>query len=86
MNVGNGDYSFVVCSLAGYEDEVSIRLPEDSKDTWYVYTFSEVSQGDGEQLSIPYEPTNAKETITIKVPAESAVFITTMQPLESQNN
>lgn len=86
VNVGNGDYSFVVCSLAGYEDEVSIRLPEDSKDTWYVYTFSEVSQGDGEQLSIPYEPTNAKETITIKVPAESAVFITTMQPLESQNN
>ena len=81
-SIGGGDYSFVISSRAEYDDEVSIQIPSDSKTTYNVYSFTEDTQGDGEQLSLPYETVETNGVITVKVPSESAIFITTLPPLE----
>lgn len=82
VNAGGGDYSFVATNLATYDDELTIELPEDSRRTYYVYSFTEDNNGDGESLSIPYEKVRADGKITVKVPVRSAVFMTTLDPLD----
>lgn len=79
---GAGDYSFVISSKAGYDDEVVIKLPKGNKGKYYVYTFTEKSQGDGVQLSLPYIQVNEKERMIVKIPSESVVFVTTLTPIE----
>lgn len=77
-----GDYTFLISSKAKYDEEVTIELPKGNKGKFYVYSYTRESHGDGEQLSLPYTEVNTKDEITVKVPSESVIFITTLTPIE----
>ena len=79
---GGGNYSFVVSNRATYDDVCTIRLPHDSRTTYYVYSYTEESQGDGVQLSLVPQTVTTEGSIALEVPANSAVFATTLPPLE----
>ena len=81
VQIGNGDYSFVVTNLATYDDELTIELPDDSKKSYYVYRYTENNQGDGESLSLPYEKIRTTGKLAVNVPINSAIFMTTMEPI-----
>lgn len=82
VSVGADDYSFVVCNRATYDDHCTINLPAGGKKEYYVYRFTEATQGDGEQLSLPYEKITVQNAIELDIPQSSAIFLTTLPPLE----
>lgn len=80
--IGSDDYSFVICSLASYDEECTIYIPAGSKRSYRVYPFNEDNQGDGEQLCIESYVIEADGSITVKVPSESAVILTTLPSMQ----
>lgn len=86
--IGASDYTYVVVnrrnSAESKSQTVTFKSPGQNK-TFYVYTYSRNYYGNGVELSLPYiiKTTNSLENdgITIDVPLESGVLITTLPPL-----
>lgn len=81
VRIGSDDYSFIICNRATYEEKCTIKIPEDSEKTYYIYVYSEDSQGDGLQLSLPFTKVTADDDISVTVAGNSAVFLTTLPPI-----
>jgi hypothetical protein len=79
--IGADDYSFVVCNRATYDEKTTINLPGNGEKKYFVYHFTEDNQGDGVQLSLPYSEVSVTNSITVNVPKNGVVFMTTLQPL-----
>ena len=85
--IGVNDYSFVVVNRRNSAESklqtVTFKATGQNK-TFYVYTYSRQYYGNGIELSLPYivKTTNSLENdgITIDVPLESGVLITTLPP------
>jgi len=81
------DYTFVVVNRRNSAESklqtVTLKAAGQNK-TFYVYTYSRQYYGNGIELSLPYstKTTNSLENdgITINVPLESGVLITTLPP------
>jgi len=78
--IGDKDYSFIICNRATYSEKCNIAIPSNSQKTYYIYEYSEDNQGDGVQLTLPFTTVIPDELITAEVPANGALFITTLQP------
>lgn len=84
--IGAEDYSFVIVNR--YMDTQSktqtITLETDcKKKTFYIYHFNRKNCGDGESLSLPYSTVQANplKGLTVEIPVEEGLFITTLPPL-----
>lgn len=80
--IGASDYSFVICNRASYADFCKINLPANSKQTYYIYNFTESSQGDGTQLSLNYEKKSTDKNVVVEVLKNSVTIVTTLAPID----
>lgn len=84
--IGADDYSFVVVNrrMDMESKTQSVTFKVDCSKPVYIYRFNRNNCGDGAALSLPYEKidnTTLSAGVTVEVPMEEGVFITTMEPL-----
>lgn len=88
--IDDGDYSFVVINrrmdAQSQTRQVTFRIECDNPV--YIYRFNRSNCGDGAALSLPYEVAaqNLSTGITVDVPLEEGVFITTLEPLNTETS
>lgn len=88
--IDDGDYSFVVINrrmdAQSQTRQVTFRIECDKPV--YIYRFNRSNCGDGAALSLPYEVAaqNLSTGITVDVPLEEGVFITTLEPLNTETS
>lgn len=86
--IGDSDYSFVAINrrmdAQSQTRQVTFRIESDKPV--YIYRFNRSNCGDGAALSLPYEVAaqNLSTGITVDIPLEEGVFITTMEPLNTE--
>ena len=86
--IGDDDYSFVAVNrrmdTQSQTQSVTFRIECDKPV--YIYRLNRSNCGDGAALSLPYEIAgqNLSDGITIEVPLEEGVFITTLEPLGTE--
>ena len=89
--IGSEDYSFVAVNrrMDAQSKTQSITFKVDCTKPLYIYRFNRNSCGDGAALSLPYEKItdqNLSTGITVEVPMEEGIFITTLEPLETNTS
>lgn len=87
--IGTDDYSFVVVNrrMDAQSQTQSITFQVECDKPVYIYRFNRNNCGDGAALSLPYEvaATTLSGGITIEVPLEEGVFVTTLEPLNPES-
>lgn len=85
--IGTDDYSFVIVNrrMDSNSKTQTVTFRENSSKPVYIYRFNRSNCGDGAALSLPYETignSSLSNGITVEVPMEEGVFITTLEPLD----
>ena len=79
------DWSFALVNRDIYSNRVILKMPEVNTTTqFYIYTYSETTQGNGRDLSLPYQKVtvdNPAGGFSVKIPADGAVILSTLSPL-----
>ena len=84
--IGADDYSFVAVNrrMDMESKTQSVTFKVDCSKPVYIYRFNRNNCGDGAALSLPYEKIDnitLSAGVTVEVPMEEGIFITTMEPL-----
>lgn len=89
--INTDDYTFVAINRRTSVDSKTQTITfkaTSSQKTFYVYHYDRTNKGDGVSLSLPYTKVtnvNLSEGITVEIPLETGVLVTSLPPLEEKS-